>query len=239
MVSESSSFERVRPANRGRRFHTWLAIAFLGTAFVAFAPTYYLKRFSGAPQASGLVHFHAFLFTGWLLLLFAQSALVALRRTDLHRRLGLLGAALATAMIPVGLLTAVAAARRGSSTPVLAPLELLIFPVGSILLFAAFVGAALWHRRRPDLHRRLMVLATASMMVAAMVRLPFVGQRPAIGIVMSLSFVVAGIVHDLRTRGRVHPVYVWGGLVILLSGPVRFGLSRTSAWRAVAVTLVR
>jgi hypothetical protein len=59
-----------------------------------------------------------------------------------------------------------------------------------------------------------------------------------IALVLSALFVVAGMIHDWKSRGRVHPIYVWGGLVILVSGPVRFALGQTSAWQSFARFLV-
>lgn len=242
LVEPGEAFERLNAratlSRSARRFHTGMATAFLVTTLVGFSPTYYLKSVTHAPALTPLVHVHALVFTGWLVLLLAQSALVAAHRVDLHKRLGIAGAALASVMVPLGLFTAVAAARAGRSAPGLAPVELMVFPFGSILLFGAFVAAALWNRRRPELHRRLILLATVAIMTPAIARLPFVGQRPVIALLLSTLFVVAGAVHDVRTRGRVHPLYVWGGLVILASGPVRAALSHTSAWHSFAASLV-
>jgi len=239
---------RAKPARRGmtplirarsdRRFHVGMSLAFLATAFAGFAPSYYLRGATPAAPLSPLLHAHGLVFTGWLLLLLTQSSLVAARRVDLHRRLGILGALLSVSMIPLGFLTAIGAVRRGFAPPGLDPLVFLIFPMGSIVLFACFVGAALWKRRSRELHRRLILLGTVSIMAPAIARLPFLGLRPVLGLLLSTLFVVAGMIHDRRTRGRVHHAYLWGGLVILLSGPVRFGLGQTEAWHALARWLV-
>jgi hypothetical protein len=72
-----------------------MAIVAALTVFVGFAPTYFLKALFGAPSLSPLLHVHGLLFTSWIVLLAAQTALVAGRRTDVHRRLGLAGGVLA------------------------------------------------------------------------------------------------------------------------------------------------
>jgi len=242
LIEPGEAFERLNVhatlSKSTRRFHTGMAIAFLVTSLVGFAPTYYLKGLTQAPVLSPLVHVHAAVFTGWLVLLLVQSALVAAHRVDLHKRLGMGGAALAALMVPLGVFTAVEAARVGRAAPGLEPVELMVFPIGSILMFGAFVAAAVWNRRRPELHRRLLLLATVSITTPAIARLPFVGLRPVPALLLSTLFVVAGALHDYRTRGRVHPLYVWGGLVILASGPARFALSQTNAWHSVAAFLV-
>ncbi len=231
LIEEGEAFKRLGVASRTRRFHTGMAIAFLVTAVAGFGPSYYRKGVAAASTLTPLVHVHALLFTGWLLLLLTQSGLVAARRVDIHRRLGIAGALLAAAMVPIGLMTAIATARRMG-------IGLLVFQAGAIILFGAFVGAAIWKRRRPELHRRLILLATVSIMPPAIVRLPVVGGVPVLALLLSTVFVLAGIIHDYRSRARVHPVYVWGGLVLLLSAPLRLALGQTSAWQAFAHFLV-
>jgi hypothetical protein len=222
------------PARPARIFHTGMAIALLVTAVAGFGPTYFLKGFYDTPALTLLLHAHGLVFTSWLLLLLIQSALVAAHRVDLHKRLGIAGAIIAATMIPLGFMTAVEAARRGVATPGLEPIVFMIFPVGAVVMFAGFIGAALWKRRKPEVHRRLILLGTVSIMTPAIARLPFIGKNPVLALAVSLLFVIAGMIHDWKSRGRVHPLYIWGGLIILLSGPVRSGIGHTAAWRAVA-----
>src|SRR4029453_3111358 len=92
----------VVPPGMDRRFFTGLAGAVALTVFVGFSPTYYLKGLYGTRALSPFLHFHGMLFTSWILLFVTQTALVAAKRTDLHRRLGIVGALLAVAMLVVG-----------------------------------------------------------------------------------------------------------------------------------------
>ncbi|HTJ84172.1 MAG TPA: hypothetical protein VL400_20775 [Polyangiaceae bacterium] len=215
-----------------------MAVAFLVTALVGFGPTYYLKGLTEAPPLSPLLHVHAAVFSAWLALLLGQTSLVAAHRVDLHRRLGMVGAALAATMIPLGIMTAIDAARRGSGPPGVEPAFFLIFPLGTIVMFGAFVGAALWKRRNPECHRRFMLLATITLMTPALARWPFVAQRPLPALALTTLFVVAAAIHDWRTRGRVHPIYVRGGLIILVSGPLRFFGGHSDIWQSFARLLI-
>lgn len=181
---------------------------------------------------------HGLVFTSWLVLLLIQSALVAAHRVDLHKRLGIGAAVLAAVMIGLGLVTAVESARRGVASPGLEPLVFMVFPVGAVVMFAGFIGAALWKRRQPEIHRRLILLGTVSIMTPAIARLSFVGRNPVLALALSLILVVAGMVHDWKTRRRIHPLYIWGGLFILLSGPLRSGIGHTAAWQSFARLLV-
>jgi hypothetical protein len=221
-------------ARDGRRFHVGIASALLLTALAGFAPSYFLKALTDAPALSLLAHVHAAAFTAWLVLLLVQSCLVAGRRVALHRRLGVLGAALAVAMVPLGVSMAIDAARSGRAAPGFSPQEFMIFPIGQIMLFGVFVSIALLRRSCSAIHRRFMLLASIALMTPAIARLPLVEQRPLPALGMTLCFVLAAMIHDRRSRGRIHRAYFVGGLLLLISGPARFVLAHTEVWRSVA-----
>jgi hypothetical protein len=189
-----------------------------------------------------LVHAHAAVFTSWLLLLLAQSTLVAAHRVDLHRRLGLLGSGIAACVVVLGVAVSIHGGRHGWNPggPFRGPLEFMIVPLWDIVVFAVFVAAAVHERRRPELHRRLLLLATVGgMLWAAITRIPPIrGNLPVMLGVLAL-FVVASPVRDLVARRRPHPVDIWGGLLVLASAPLRAALARTDAWHAFAAWLVR
>ena len=238
MNVSAPSVAPLRLPRQDRVFHTGLAIAFLLTAIAGFGPTYFFKPIHASPPLSSLLHVHGLVFTGWLVLLIVQTALVKAHRVDLHKRLGLAGAVLAAVMIPVGIMAAIEAARKGTATPGLTPLTFMIFPVGAVVMFLGFVGVALWKRRQPEIHRRLIVLGTVSILTPAIVRLWFLPRNPILALLLSLIFVIAAMIHDWKTRRRVHPLYLWGGLFIFLSGPLRSALGQTAAWQSFARFLV-
>ena len=90
-------------ARRERVFFSSLAVLLLVTVFGGFARTYFLNGFVSAPFAlTPALHWHGAVFTAWMLLLVTQTSLVATGRAHLHRRLGVVGAVLAVAMIGLG-----------------------------------------------------------------------------------------------------------------------------------------
>jgi uncharacterized membrane protein YozB (DUF420 family) len=234
-------------ARRDRLFYGGISIVLALTVFCGFAPTYYLRLFSGGPKAtvSGgpftpLVAVHAALFTAWVILFIMQTALVASRRVQVHQRLGVAGAVLAAAMVAVGARLAVATAARGAAPPGVDPLAFLAVPIFDVTLFGIFVASALILRRDREAHKRLMLLAYVNLMAAAVARLPgILPLGPLAFFGLSFLFVVAGAVYDLVTRRRLHPVYLWGGSLYALSVPLRLAISGTSAWRALAEALTR
>jgi len=224
------------PSRRDRIFHTGMAVAFLLTAIAGFGPTYFFKPVHPSPPLPSLLHVHGLLFTAWLVLLIVQSGLVRAHRVDLHKRLGIFGAVLAAMMLPFGILVAIYGARRGTAADGMVPLAFMIFPLGQTLLFGGFVGAGLWKRRQPELHRRLILLGTICLLTPAISRL--VDKRSVLASFLTLGFVVAAMLHDWKSRRRVHPVYIWGGAIILISGPLRAAIGSSAAWQSFAHFLV-
>jgi hypothetical protein len=156
-----------------------------------------------------------------------------------HRRLGISGGVLAALMVVVGTLTALKTAARGAAPTSPDPLSFLVIPLTDMVLFSSFVIAALRQRKNREAHKRLMLLAYVSIIVAAVARLPgLLTLGPPAFFGLGLSFMVAGVVYDVVTRGRVHPVYIWGGSALVLSVPLRLALANTAAWQAFAAAIV-
>lgn len=228
-----------------RAFYTSLAAVMALTVLFGFGQTYYFRLMSGtATTVSGgsitpTIHLHGIVFTAWVLLFLVQTLLVASRRVQVHRRLGYASIALAATMIPVGVQTAISTARRGAAPPGADPLAFLVVPIFDIVLFTGFVSAALLKRRDKEAHKRLMVLAYVSIITAAVARMPgILPLGPLVFFGLSFLFVVAGMVYDWRSRGRLHRVYVWGAPIIALSVPLRLAVSGTAAWQSFARWLV-
>ena len=221
-----------------RLFFTGMAVALTTTVFVGFAPTYYLAPLTGAPAVSPLIHLHALVFTAWMLLFVAQTAMVATNRTSLHRRVGVLGGGLAVIVSVLGIATAIDAAKRGYLGTFHDPLQFLGFSLGHIVVFAVLVSAALVYRRRSDIHKRLMLLAVCGgLIIPPLGRLPFVSTtRPVLAIF--ITFMLAGPIYDRVVYGRIHSVYKWAVPLIVLSLPVRLALASTLAWQRFASWLL-
>ena len=120
------------------------------------------------------------------------------------------------------------------------PLFVLVIPLASVVVFAILVGFGLYHRRRPDAHKRLMLLATLALLPPALGRIRIlnaVGPQAFFGV--TVLFIVAVIAYDYWTRRRVHAVSLWGGLFLALSFPGRIALGHTDAWFTFARWLVR
>ena len=237
---------RVAPGAYDRVFYTGIAATMALTVFFGFGQTYYFRVMSGtAATLSGgtitpTIHVHGLVFSAWVVLFLVQTMLVASRKVAVHRTLGYASLALAATMVIVGVRTALESAARGAAPPGADPLAFLVVPLADVTLFTGFYSAAVVKRRQRETHKRLMLLAYVSIITAAVARLPgLLALGPPVFFGLSFMFVVAGAVYDKVSRGRIHPVYLWGGAIIALSVPGRLALSTTGAWRTFAEFLVR
>ena len=100
----------------------------------------------------------------------------------------------------------------------------------------ALVAAAASYRRHPQTHKRLMLLATISLLDAPIARLPFaiVSATTWGHYVFTDLFIVAAIGYDLLTRRRVDRAYLWGGLLIVIGQVLRTPIGETTAWHSAS-----
>jgi hypothetical protein len=226
---------------RERLFYTGMAVAFVITVFSGFARTFFLRPHFDSRPLIPLLILHGIVFTSWLVLLVMQTTLVAVKRTSIHRRLGVAGGALAVLMVLIGTTTAIIRA-KGTELPPGAgsPLAFLTIPLGDMLIFAILVATAFYFRRQLDTHKRLMLLATIAILPAAVARLPlgFIQRGgPLVFFGLTDLFIVPLLLYDLVTRGRPHRATVLGGLLIVISHPLRLIIGGTAAWLAFATWL--
>ena len=231
-----------------RRFFTGLAIAAFIVVYVGFARTFFLRPwFPDAPAPTESIFLvHGLVFACWCVLLVLQTSLIGLGRYETHRTVGIVGAALAASMVVLGVAGALVAAGRATGfvgLPV-PPLQFLIVPIVDMALFGTFVTLAVLRRHDAQAHKRWMILATVNLLVAAFARWPGVISigNPFVYMGLADLFIVALVAWDWRTRGRLHPATLWGGLAVVVSQPLRLALSGTAAWLAIAgwaVALVR
>jgi hypothetical protein len=226
-------------SRREHRFFTRSTVVIALLVVVGFGFSTYVRTRPGAtafggPTLKPIVRIHAAVSTGWIALLVFQTLLIARRRTPLHRRLGILGAMLASGVIVFGWLVAV-----GATDPTINPraFQFFILPSSELLVFTVLVGCALYWRKSPATHKRLMLLGTLALIPAATTRpVPPESMLFLLGMVgiPEAMFILALVAHDFRTTRRVHRATVWGGGLLLIIAAARVWLSTTGPWLAFA-----
>lgn len=213
----------------GRRFYLIMSLVMAATIVAGFSQTV-PDDFAAHPGLPLLLHVHGAVFTLWVMLIVAQPVLIAQGAIQRHRQLGLLGAALAGAMVIMGLAATVFAIRY-HRVPSFFPVGVFLVMNGlGVVIFGGLVTAAVRLRSRPDWHKRLMICATVSILGPGLGRfLPmdsFGAFAPLVMFGVIGLYALAGPIHDLFTIRRVHPAYLWGVAAILAGdlaiGPLAF-----------------
>jgi hypothetical protein len=238
------------PANlRGRTwrwFFVVMSAAMLAFVLVGFARTFFLRAYLGTAELpAGLqtlppyLYVHGVVLTSWFLLFLTQTVLVATNRTDLHRRLGVVGVVLAAGVVATGLITTIRSVSRSPSNGTPLPEEPIVFgtSVGFLLAFSLLVVCGIYSRRRPETHKRLMFLATFSIVGPAVGRLPALKALPLLLLVLQLSPLIALVLYDAATEKRVHHATIIGGLLSILIQVLGGVLAITGSGRAFIQSL--
>ncbi len=191
---------------------------------------------------------HSLVSVTWLLVFLMQVTLVAAGRPAVHRQLGVLGVLLSVAFIVVTWFTLVAGARRGFDlSGDLVPRgtsvdpAMFLAPAGALVPLGAFVGAAVWYRQRPALHKRLMMLALLTSTGAPIAHV--VGHWPAFApfaLIGGTFILFLPAIGDRVWERRIHPLSLWGAVGVALWVPAFFILvAPTAAWRDFVASVVQ
>jgi hypothetical protein len=232
-----------------RWFFPGMALAMIATCLLAFLPSIAHPAQRHA-SLSALAAAHGIVFFVWLLLFLVQGSLIASHRVALHRRLGLASVVILALMIPLAYTTTISMVRRGydlsgdlriDRDP---PYET-VFALANLLIFSVLAIAALAYRRRPQIHKRLMLFANIELMPAPLAHLightPWLAALPAAIVMVPISaFVAAALARDLLVTRRIHPL-TWGLAILrIVSGPLEAGpIGSSEAWHHFVYWLAR
>lgn len=227
-------------AGRAGRFWQRMAIglaAFIIFGFLQFA----LRGFVDPVAAPWWVHLHGVAMLAWLGLLVTQPTLEARGNLDLHRRLGWVGAALATSITILGVYTGLASLVLHRFPPFFTPPYFLALTVVEAITFGLVVMAAIRKRGDSEWHRRLMIGATIVILEPALGRLlpmPLMIGWSDIPVGL-IQLTVVGVIaaHDRRTFGKVHPATKAVALLVIAVRVAIYLLSLAPPVAALARTL--
>ena len=190
-------------------------------------------------------------FFSWVLFFSFQTWLAASGKVARHRAIGMAGISFATAMTIFGTLTAINSMKTAASLGLEDEgIAFAIVPLSGILFFAVVFALAIGAIRRPEAHKRLMLLATISLLDAAVARwfLTFLAPPgppgpPPVVVAIPPAFVAylllaVAIIFDWRTRGRPHSVYVFGGAALIALKLLNLPLSATPFWHSLAGSIL-
>jgi hypothetical protein len=210
-----------------RYFYFCMSLAMAGLVIWGFSRTVNDNLFHANPPRPMLLWFHATAFSTWVVFFIMQSALVRVGKVSVHRFLGWFGAGLASVMVVLGFTIAVIMARfdsvvlhqpgRGA---------FLSIPFCDMILFGACMGMAIYWRRKPEYHRRLVFIATCQLMDAAIGRFDFWFDHNLFYAGLDL-LIALGMVRDWVVDGRVNKVYLYALPALIVAQNLAI-----YAWRA-------
>jgi len=249
MASASQTSTAPKPfifAGRGgffdRYFYFGMSLLAAVVVVAGFSQTVDTKLFYPAIAPPKLLWLHGIVFSSWIVFYIVQSALVRTRNVRWHRFLGWAGVGLASIMVPLGVATGIVMVHfetyRLHERGRYAFLAIPLFDIGT---FAVCFALAIWWRKKPEFHRRLLLFSTAALLVAAFARVDHAVVR-----VYSLQyfcadlFIALGIVRDLMVNRRIHSVYKAGLPVYFVAQLFVIYLSRIGPgwWIRIAHAIV-
>jgi FtsH-binding integral membrane protein len=220
-----------------RQFFFAMTLLLVAVVAIGFAPTYYLAGVFRAPLPSRIVHVHGAVFSTWMILLTVQTGLISAKRVGWHRKLGVAGFLLACGMVVTVVLTAADFALRAKGNPnAEALLGLLVVPFTDAFTFAVLAGFAYALRKDAAAHKRLIIIATAGISRAALVRwhIPILLHQMQAAYTATYVFLVLLVAYDLWSTRRIHRATIWGGAFLILMGQIGHYIGPTAAWHAFA-----
>jgi hypothetical protein len=237
LVNEKGrSFKNVKLRNRHitHIFYITAMVYMTVLVFAGFWASYFGQLFADLPTRHWFIHLHAAVFTGWLVLLLVQASLVASGNTKLHRKLGVAGGIYGLVIVLLGLIIAFLFPIQNIESGIWSLDEaasFLILPLGDMLIFSGFFGAAIWYRSKIEIHKRLILLASVMLVFPAVARI--FGETQIFALVFFwLAPVMAGIILDRVLHKKIHPVYLLGVAVFLMS------IARMLVWQSEGWLLI-
>lgn len=231
-----------KPVNRTleRFFYSAMALLLCVCVYIGFSPTYFRAGLLRAPLPSPILHIHGAAFTLWMLLFVVQTAFISARRVQWHRTFGTIAFCLPPLMIVLGVIAAVDALHRGVRIGPLDPAVSFAIPFIGIIGFTAVIFASWRARRRPDAHKRLILIATMGLVAAAFGRFPWdrIGFPPAAGAVTGLGVLLLILIaFELITTRSIHRSTMWAAPLMFASVALAVPIGMTHAWHTFASML--
>lgn len=206
-------------------FFLWMSVVLAAVIFGGFGISYFVPMVGGTlPELHALVHVHGFFYFSWMALLVVQSALINRRQVAVHRSLGMLGIAVAACMTSFGAIVTVrtGAIQVAASDPT--AYGIMYISLVSLVGFVALFWLAIRNITDSAAHRRYVLLATIIFVMAGLNRIflalfgiGFEGHLSYLPKYLVVDvFIVALLLYDWRTLGRIHHATLVGGAANLV-----------------------
>ena len=218
-----------------RYFYFCMSLVMSAVVVAGFSRTVGPNLFHATPPRPLLLWMHGAAFSAWMIFFIAQSGLVRVRKVSWHRFLGWFGATLAALMVVLGCVINVVMTRFHAVVLHEAGVEsFMSIPYWDMLAFGTCVALAIYWRKRPDFHRRLLFIATCQLMDAGFGRFGFIFDHNLFYPALDL-LIVLGMARDLVVDRRIHKVYLYALPALIFGQSLAVFLWRVNPvwWRGI------
>jgi len=218
-----------------RYFYLSMGLAMSGLVVWGFSRTVNDHLFHATPARPLLLWMHGTAFATWMVFYIAQSALVRVHKVSVHRTIGWFGAGLAAAMVVLGCTVAVVMTRFDDTVLHQNDVDqFLSIPFADMIIFGACIAAAIYWRKKPEYHRRLVFIATCELMDAAIGRFDFWYNHSIFYLGLDL-LIVLGMMRDWVVDGRVNKVYFYAlpAMIVLQNLAIYLWRANPAWWQGI------
>ena len=218
-----------------RYFYLSMGLVMAGLVVWGFSRTVDHQLFHANPSRPVLLWMHGTAFATWMVFFIVQSALVRVRKVSVHRTIGWFGAGLATVMVPLGCTVAIVMTRFDDAVLHQKDVDqFLSIPFTDMIIFGACIAAAIYWRKRPEYHRRLIFIATCELMDAAIGRFDFWYNHSIFYVGLDL-LIVLGMMRDWVVDGRINKVYLYAlpAMIVLQNIAIYLWRANPEWWQGI------
>lgn len=215
-----------------RSAYSRFSLVLLVITFAALIPNFFTTLITNSQKLSLEWAVHGFLFLGWYILFSLQTALISGKSIQLHKKLGYISIAFFSVLTLSGI--GMMLGTMNSYTPDWDPQQLMartsfvwaIFH--TLVFFCGFYVLGILFRKKGELHKRFMLLASLSMMSATLTRFAYLPGFPINGVAFTLlgtyALLITPLVIDRIVYKRIHPTLVVGTLLYAITQIVAIGI---------------
>lgn len=225
-----------------RYISLYTAIGVIGIAaiLIGFSKTFIIPVANSSFQAPLIIYIHGFFAFSWVVLFLFQAYLIKAEKWNTHMTMGVLGTLIAVGVaVTIPFAGAYQVQKDTAQGVGDGAVSAIVGTLTAALMFISLVFAALHYRKRPDVHKRLMLLATITVLWPAWFRFrhffPSV-PNPEIwfALVLADSLIIVAWIWDKLKNGRIDPTLLYVGSFVIVEQSFEALTYDSEPWRAVA-----
>lgn len=215
----------------------------IAAVLIGFSKTFIIPVSNASFHAPAIIYIHGFFAFSWIILFLFQAYLIKAENWTLHMTTGMLGVLIAVGVaVTIPMVGAYQVEKDLAQGLGDSAISTILGTFTAALMFFSLVLAGLHFRKNPEVHKRLMLLATIAVLWPAWFRFrhffPSVAN-PEIwfALVLADSLIIFAWIWEKIANGRIHRTLLYVGSFIILEQTFEILTFDTETWRAIAKPL--